>query len=225
MSGVEFCDGPNEANSRPQGPALHHLRSSNLRLEEEYLQEYWDMCLIDENITIPHSIIRIYNQRGDCTRVTHTNFLFRDDDNDDNNPIQEELGSEEAEDAETESLEVDDDEDAAEEVTLLEEIITPEFRDFSGEYSDDENDEEELQTLITTPSLSAVANNSTIKNSKQDNSSTDNSSRSPIQNSATSQQSRKSLSDNRPSSENSKRKRIQTKLCKNIARIVMQDKT
>ncbi|XP_078384061.1 uncharacterized protein LOC144666512 [Oculina patagonica] len=215
LSGVEFFDGPNEANSRPRGPLLHHFRSSNLQLEEEYLQECWDMCLIDENITIPHSTIRIYNQRGDCTRVTRTNFLYRDDDSD------EELGNE-AEDAETESLVVDDDEDAAEEVTLLEEVITPEFKDFSGEYSDDENDEEELQPLFTSPSLSAVANNSTLKNSEQDKSSTDNySSRRPIQNLTTSQQSRKSLSDNgRPSSDNSQRKKIQTKLCKNIAKIV-----
>lgn len=36
LFGVEFFDGPNEANSRPQGAAIHHFRSSNLQLEEDY---------------------------------------------------------------------------------------------------------------------------------------------------------------------------------------------
>ncbi|KAL9977035.1 hypothetical protein ACROYT_G014397 [Oculina patagonica] len=153
------------------------------------------------------------------------NFLYRDDDSDDNNSIQKAQGNEVTEDAETESLKVDDAEHAAEEVTLLEEVITPEFKDFSGEYSDNENDEEELQPLFTSPSLSAVANNSTIKNSEQDKSSTDNKSRRSVQNLAISQQSRESLLDNRPSSDNSQRKGIQTKMCKNIARIVEETET
>lgn len=179
MSGVEFSDGPNDANSRPQGPAIHQFRSSNLQLEEEYLQQCWKRCLNDDNIAIPHRIIRIYNQSGDCTRVINTNFLHRDDESDhESNPVQEELGNEIADDAITESLEDDDENEA--EVTVLEEVITPESKDFSGECSDDENDEE-LQTLDTSPSLSAVGNESTINND-QDKRYTDKSSGSQIQN-------------------------------------------
>ncbi|KAL9977040.1 hypothetical protein ACROYT_G014402 [Oculina patagonica] len=145
-------------------------------------------------------------------------FLYRDDDSDDNNPIQKELGNEVAEDVETESLKVDDAEHAAEEVKLLEEVITPEFKDFSGEYSDDEK---ELQPLFTSPSLSVVANNSTIKNSERDKSSPYNSSRRPIQNSATSQQSRKSLSDNRPSSVMAKRVKYVLTILSNARKMLM----
>ena len=62
LSGVEFYDGPDEANNRPQGPTLHHFRSSTLQLEEQHLKENWERCLSDDNITIPHRIVRIYNQ-------------------------------------------------------------------------------------------------------------------------------------------------------------------
>ena len=62
LSGVEFFDGPNEAKSKPQGPAIHHFRSSNLQLEEEYLHQCWERCLNDDTITNPHRVIRIYNR-------------------------------------------------------------------------------------------------------------------------------------------------------------------
>ena len=62
LSGVEFYDGPDEANNRPQEPTLHHFSSSTLQLEEQHLKENWERCLSDDNITIPHRIVRIYNQ-------------------------------------------------------------------------------------------------------------------------------------------------------------------
>ena len=78
-SGVEFRDGPDELNFRPEGPSLHHFRSSSLALEEEHLNQCWKICLADEAIRIPHRVIRLYGDNGDCIQVIHTDFL--DDDN------------------------------------------------------------------------------------------------------------------------------------------------
>ena len=79
LSGVEFFDGPDEPSTRPQGPTLHHFRSSSLALEEQHLKQCWEICLADEVITIPHRVIRLYEDNGDCIQVIHTDFL--DDDN------------------------------------------------------------------------------------------------------------------------------------------------
>ena len=167
LSGVEFYDGPDEANNRPQGPTLHHFRSSTLQLEEQHLKENWERCLSDDNITIPHRIIRIYNQRGDCTRVMHTNFL--DTENDDNSlQIQEERENETAEDSMTDFLEMEDNENTVE-VTGLEEITTPEVEDLLVECSDDENDDEELQPLKTSVSLSPAVRESTSRYNQDQN--------------------------------------------------------
>lgn len=78
-SGVEFRDGPDELNFRPEGPSLHHFRSSSLALEEEHLNQCWEICLADEAIRIPHRVIRLYGDNGDCIPVIHIDFL--DDDN------------------------------------------------------------------------------------------------------------------------------------------------
>ena len=72
---MEFLDCPDEPNFRPQGPSLHHFRSSNLKLEEEHLKQCWEMCLADDEITIPHRVIRLYGANGDCVQVIHTDFL------------------------------------------------------------------------------------------------------------------------------------------------------
>ena len=42
LSGVDFYDGPDEANNRPQEPTLHHFSSSTLQLEEQHLKENWE---------------------------------------------------------------------------------------------------------------------------------------------------------------------------------------
>ena len=52
LSGVEFCDGPDEANNRLQGPTLHHFRSSTLQLEEQHLKENWERCLSNDTAVI-----------------------------------------------------------------------------------------------------------------------------------------------------------------------------
>ena len=214
LSGVEFYDGPDEANNRPQGPTLHYFRSSTLQLEEQHLKENWERCLSDDNITIPHRIIRIYNQRGDCTRVVQTNFL--DTENDDNSlQIQEERENETAEDSMTDFLEMEDDENTVE-VTGLEEITTPEVEDLLVECSDDENDDEELQPLKTSVSLSPAVSESTSRYNQDQN--VNGSEESERCSPETSQQSEKSLSHDRGDSP--QQKEIITKLCKNVARIV-----
>lgn len=84
LEGVEFLDGPDEPNVRPEGPVLHHFRSSNLKLEDKHLQQCWKKCLDEEEIKIPHTVIRVFGNDGQCTKVIHNNFL------DDNNDIGEE---------------------------------------------------------------------------------------------------------------------------------------
>ena len=163
------------------------------------MHQCWERCLNDDAITIPHRVIRIYDEGGDCTQVITTNFLHRDDDSE-NDPNQEEEDHDEQE-AVAESLEEDNEGNAAE-ITVLEEESTPDSNDLSGDYSDDENNEEKLQPLVTSPPLAEVANRNVIPKSP------------------TCQQSGKSLSNDRPSPNMPETKGINTKLCKNIARIV-----
>ena len=216
LPGVEFFDGPEEANTRPPGPKLHHFRSSNLKLEEEHLYDCWERCLSDDTITIPHRVIRTYNQQGDCTRVIQTNFLYRDDESDsESTPIQEEIDNEANEDPVPEPLHMDDDDD---EITALEEITTPELKDLSVEYSDDEDAHEELQPLITSLPFPVVVNDRATNNLEH-NTRNDKSSRSQSQQSSTtSQQIEKSLSCDSTSKQQGKE--IHTKLCQNVARIL-----
>ena len=218
LSGVEFFDGPDETNTRPEGPTLHHFRSSNLQLEEQHLSQSWERCLNDDSITIAHRVIRIYNKRGDCTTVIHTNFLDTENDGSDSErtTVQVETESTVDEDPGTESFEMDDSESGAE-ITGLEEIITPEVRDLSVEHSDDENDEE-LQTLATSAPFSVA--NMSRQDQTDTNTHTCNLSSSQFQLSTdTSIQKGTSLSHGRYTC-NNQGKEIKTKLCKNVARIV-----
>ena len=211
LAGVEFFDGPEEANTRPQGPKLHHFRSSNLKLEEQHLSDCWERCLNDDTITIPHRVIRTYNQQGDCTRVIQTNFLYRDDESDsESTPIQEEIENEGNEDPVPEPLHMDDDDD---EITALEEIITP---DLSVEYSDDEDAHEELQPLITSLPFPVVVNDTATTN--LDHFTRNDKASQSQQSNTTSQQSEKSLSHD--STSKPQVRKIHTKLCQNVARIL-----
>lgn len=113
LAGVEFFDGPEEGNTRPQGPKPNHFRSSNLKLEEQHLSDCWERCLteLSEHTT---------------NKVVQTNFLYRDDESDsEGTPIQEEIENEAYEDPVPEPLHMNDVDD---EITALEEIITPSLR-------------------------------------------------------------------------------------------------
>lgn len=206
LSGVEFFDGPDEPSTRPQGPTLHHFRSSDLKKEEEYLQESWETCLSDEAVVIPHRIIRLYDQKGDCTRTIHTNFLHREDDESDaeSTPDQESTYADDAADLECQEeypdlanqgeRGKDIDEGASEgelHVTGLEEVVTSVMKDLSIDYTDDE-DEDDYEVSEPQPLAAAKRN----------------------------QHNRSSYSLTKSTCRSPQVKEIKTKLCTNIVKIV-----
>ena len=65
---VEFLDGQRSISSHPQGPLLHHFRSSNFSAEEEYLQKCWQECL-KNGVALPISIIRVEDEHGQMKLV------------------------------------------------------------------------------------------------------------------------------------------------------------
>ena len=165
LSGVEFFDGPDEPSTRPQGPSLHHFRSSDLK-KEQHLQKSWERCLNDDAVVIPHRIIRLYDQKGDCSRIIRTNFLHREDDESDadSTPDQESTHADDAADLECQEEypdlanqgesgeEIEEGESGEEiQVTGLEEVVTSVVKDLSIDYTDDEDDDDyevsELQPL------------------------------------------------------------------------------
>ena len=169
LSGVEFLDGPDELSTRPQGPKLHHFRSSDLRKEEQHLEQCWRKCLNDDAVVIPHRIIRLYDQKGDCTRIIRTNFLHREDDENHADSTQDQEGTN-ADDAtdlecqgdylnEGETVEDTDENESGEEITGLEEVVTSVVNDLSNDYTDDEDDDDydasELQPL-SAPLISKI---------------------------------------------------------------------
>ena len=199
VSGVEFLDGPQEPNFRPEGPSLHHFRSSNLKLEEQHLKQCWDMCLADETIKIPHRVIRRYGDNGDCIQVIHTNFLDDDGDNNDDEEgdVVEEGNEEDVEEDETDQVqqEVNDTEEQVESVELIEEqneALLLDDKELSG-FSYEKCDEGNAETT-NVPSLTILSEN---------------------QSPSTSCTSNQSKSDCQKSSP-----KIDTKLGKNIARIL-----
>ena len=151
---VEFFDGPDEPSTRPQGPTLRHFRSSDLKKEEEYLQQSWERCLNDDAVVIPHRIIRLYDQKGDCTKIIHTNVLHREDDESDadSTPDQESANADDTVDLECQEeypdvanqgesgKDIDEGESEEEiHVTGLEEVVTSVVKDLSIDYTDNED--------------------------------------------------------------------------------------
>jgi len=168
LSGVEFFDGPDEPSTRPQEPNLHHFRSGDLKKEEQHLQQSWERCLNNDAVVIPHRIIRLYDQKGDCTRIIHTNFLHREDDESDadSTPVQESTYADDAADLECQDEypglatqgeggeDIDEDESGEEtNVKGLEEVVTSVVKDLSIDYTDNEGEGNyevlELQPLAT----------------------------------------------------------------------------
>ena len=136
--------------------------------------------------------------------------------NDDNSlQVQEERENETAEDLMTHFLEMEDDENTVE-VTGLQEITMPEAEGLLVECSDDENDDEELQPLKTSISLSPVISESSSRHNQDKN--VTGSEESERCSPKTNHQSEKSLACDKGNSP--QQKEIITKLCKNVARIV-----
>ena len=219
ISGVEFLDGPEEPNFRPQGPSLHHFRSSNLKLEEQHLKQCWEMCLADEVITIPHRVIRLYADNGDCIQVIHTNFLGHDSDYDD--------GSDDADvnlddfttpRATNQQHEIEHCSDDAEEqivsleVTEVEDEACPVSEKDFGVFDEDDG---ECNVLATAAKYQPLMTSSfELQNTPSNNDSTI----------TTMPEFSEHVSTKRDSNSSAKcqqsRKQITTKLCKNIAKIV-----
>ena len=65
---VEFFDACGEANSREEGPTLHHFRSGDFKNEKNYLMTCWQECLKEETI-IPADIIRNDTKDGNTERI------------------------------------------------------------------------------------------------------------------------------------------------------------
>ena len=82
LTGVEFLDAPGERQRNDKGPPLHHFRSHTLQSEEQYLRDCWNECLAQQ-VTIPHHVLKIYDEDGNLQSVQHTGFLEDDDDDSD----------------------------------------------------------------------------------------------------------------------------------------------
>ena len=82
LTGVEFFDAPGERQRNDKGPPLHHFRSHTLQSEEQYLRDCWNECLAQQ-VTIPHHVLKIYDEDGNLQSVQHTGFLEDDDDDSD----------------------------------------------------------------------------------------------------------------------------------------------
>ena len=74
---IEFVDGPDEDDSKCVRPPLHHFRSVNLKEEEAYLEENWDIC-IRNNIPLPLCTPKVYNSEGDLQLQTFESSTEKD---------------------------------------------------------------------------------------------------------------------------------------------------
>jgi hypothetical protein len=61
--GIRFFDGPNDDTYRPQGPHLHHFRSTSLKQERIWIQQQWTEC-VDQyacgELPLPLHRLKIY---------------------------------------------------------------------------------------------------------------------------------------------------------------------
>jgi len=209
-SGVEFLDGPDEPNLRPQGPPLHHFRLSDLKLEEQYLKQCWEMCLDDETITIPHRVIRLYGDNGDCVQIIYTDFLKDNDEDDHGNNEHESIDdivpATTGQQYEIESWD-DDNEKQVEslELTEMENEACPVFSSVCDEDENDCESNNEAQ-IPNVPFLPKPGERQPLLMTSSD-----------IQN-APSKSS--STSNTVPEYTDQPRKEITTKLCKNIAKLM-----
>ena len=166
VAGVEFLDGMDQLSFRPQGPSLHHFRSSTLKLEEQHLKQCWDACLADDAIKIPHRVIRLYADNGDCIQVIHTNFLNDDNDDDGIDDNDEEEDYVEADVLQNSGQQheldyCDDDDDVVEEqlesleVSLTCSVTNKELGAFDDQDDNDDQEDESTEQLETpnSPSL------------------------------------------------------------------------
>lgn len=72
---IVFHDsGTDHPDTRPEGPLLHHFRSSSIRKEETYLESCWSKCL-EEEICLPSHYLFLPDQSTGGARKVATGFL------------------------------------------------------------------------------------------------------------------------------------------------------
>ena len=81
---VIFHDSESHPPTRPEGPDLHHFRSSTLKKEEAYLEESWSQCL-QSGIRLPAHFLYLPDKSGNPDRVhkVPTGFLEETPDEED----------------------------------------------------------------------------------------------------------------------------------------------
>ena len=60
---IEYFDAKGNHEAVPQGPTLHHFRSSNFKKEEAYLKHCWQTCL-KKKIEMPVKVLQVENAEG-----------------------------------------------------------------------------------------------------------------------------------------------------------------
>ncbi|CAC5424975.1 unnamed protein product [Mytilus coruscus] len=81
--GIVFHDGPNDPSDRSDGPTLHHFRSSNLKKEQQVLENVWHdvVSKYKSNILqLPLPKLKLYDDDGQLTYITANENLVDEDD-------------------------------------------------------------------------------------------------------------------------------------------------
>ena len=69
QDGIEFLDGYNSPSQHPEGPDIHHVRSTSLPDIDIYLHHKWEECCM-KHITMPAHHIRHYCSDGSLSTIT-----------------------------------------------------------------------------------------------------------------------------------------------------------
>lgn len=65
---IEFHDGEHSPDFHPEGPSIHHFRSSNFNNEEKYLHECWKECLC-MGVPLPVKVLRVEDEQGNMNGI------------------------------------------------------------------------------------------------------------------------------------------------------------
>ena len=68
-----FYDGPNDPQSRHEGPSLHHFRGSSLKDEKKYLTNTWNVLLEQfqsGKLQLPLSKFKLYDDDGKVKNIS-----------------------------------------------------------------------------------------------------------------------------------------------------------
>ncbi|KXJ13241.1 hypothetical protein AC249_AIPGENE7033 [Exaiptasia diaphana] len=140
--GVEFHDAPTEQNTRPDGPSMHHFRSSSIVKELSFLKECWERCC-DENIELP--LYKRYSDEGKIVFNKHPpcDNAGEDGQDDEEDVITEQMEvvrSFDEEDRETDDYSDMDNGHYDEAEVITEQMEVEKNYDEEGRETDDDND-------------------------------------------------------------------------------------